>query len=240
MKQLNFKVNGQRQGVTVDPGSLILFVLSHDLGLRGPRFGSGMAQCGALAVITKRRAVQSRMVPAIAVGEAQVTTPKGLGTPEEPQPIQRAFIDEDGAQWGFCLSGVILTAKAVLDGKPDASDGQGINSVQCSTCHQDPNLAGAHTPPGSSDWRMPPLETPMIWQGLTDGQLCELLKDPKQNGQRSIRQVVEHTSTRVVLWGWNPGEGLTPPPMKLSEFQSRVTNWAATGPACPLEPGAGR
>jgi hypothetical protein len=114
------------------------------------------------------------------------------------------------------------------------SDGQGINSVQCSTCHQDHNLAGVHMPPGAPDWHLPPLETPMIWEGLNDGQLCELLKDPKQNGNRSIQQIVEHMSTPLVLWGWNPGEGRTPVPMKLGEFQARVRDWAAKGAACPI------
>jgi len=113
-------------------------------------------------------------------------------------------------------------------------DGRGVNSVQCSTCHQDHNLAGAHMPPGSPDWRLPPPETPMIWKGLTDGQLCELLKDPKQNGHRSVQQIVEHMTTPLVLWGWNPGEGRTPIPMKLSEFQARVRDWAGAGAACPV------
>src|ERR1700735_1525563 len=117
-------------------------------------------------------------------------------------------------------------------------DGQGVNSVQCSTCHQDHNLAGAHMPPGAPDWHLPPPETPMIWEGLTDGQLCELLKDPKQNGHRSLQQIVEHMSTPLVLWGWNPGEGRSAVPMKLSEFQARVRDWDAKGAACPAGTGA--
>jgi len=112
-------------------------------------------------------------------------------------------------------------------------DGQGTNSVKCSTCHQDHNLEGVHMPPGSPDWRLPPPETAMIWEGLTDSQLCRLLKDPRQNGHRTIQQIVEHMSTPLVLWGWNPGEGRTPIPMKLVEFQARVREWAAKGAACP-------
>jgi hypothetical protein len=112
-------------------------------------------------------------------------------------------------------------------------DGQGLNSVQCSTCHQDHNLAGAHTPPGAPDWHLPPPETPMIWEGLTDSQLCELLTDPKQNGHRNVQQIVEHMSTPLVLWGWNPGEGRSAVPMRLSEFQAHVKDWAAKGAACP-------
>jgi hypothetical protein len=112
--------------------------------------------------------------------------------------------------------------------------GRGINSVQCSTCHQDHNLAGLHMPPGSPDWHLPPPEMPMIWEGLTDGQVCELLKDPNQNGHRSLQQIVEHMSTPLVLGGWNPGEGRTPIPMKLSEFRARVRDWAAQGAPCPI------
>jgi hypothetical protein len=117
-------------------------------------------------------------------------------------------------------------------------DGQGLNSVKCSACHQDHNLAGMHMPPGSPDWRLPPPETPMIWEGLTDGQLCELLKDPKQNGHRTVQQIVEHMSTPLVLWGWNPGDGRSVVPMKLSAFKARVREWAAKGAACPTGTGA--
>jgi uncharacterized membrane protein len=74
----------------------------------------------------------------------------------------------------------------------------------------------------------------MIWEGLTDNQLCELLKDPRQNGHRSVRQIVEHMSTPLVLWAWKPGEGRTPVAMKLSEFQAHVRDWAANGAACPI------
>jgi hypothetical protein len=111
--------------------------------------------------------------------------------------------------------------------------GNGVNSVQCSTCHQDHNLVGAHMPPGAPDWRLPPPDTPMIWEGLTDSQLCELLKDPMQNGHRTVRQIVEHMSTPLVVWGWDPGQGRSAIPMKLSEFEARVQDWAMKGAACP-------
>jgi len=122
MKQIKLKVNGQNHTVNVDPDSPLLFVLSDELGLRGPRFGCGMAQCGSCTVIMRRQVVRSCVMPVKAVGEEEVTTLEGLGTPAKPHPIQQAFIDEGAAQCGFCLSGVILTAKAVLDGKPGASD----------------------------------------------------------------------------------------------------------------------
>jgi nicotinate dehydrogenase subunit A len=122
MKQIKLKVNGQHHTVNVDPDSPLLFVLSDELGLRGPRFGCGMAQCGSCTVIMRSQVVRSCVMPVKAVGQEEITTLEGLGTPAKPHPLQQAFIDEGAAQCGFCLSGVILTAKAVLDGKPGASD----------------------------------------------------------------------------------------------------------------------
>ncbi len=122
MKKITLRVNGQSYNVTVDPATPLLFVLNDDLELRGPRFGCGMAQCGACTVIMRGQVVRSCVMPVSAVGQNEVTTLEGLGTPEKPHPLQQAFIDEGAAQCGFCLSGVIMTAKAVLDVKPHASD----------------------------------------------------------------------------------------------------------------------
>ena len=122
MKQIKLKLNGQYYTINAEPDTPLLFVLTDELGLRGPRFGCGMAQCGSCTVITRGKVVRSCVTPVKAVGEEEIITLEGLGGPEKPHPIQQAFIDEGAAQCGFCLSGVILTAKAVLDGKPDASD----------------------------------------------------------------------------------------------------------------------
>ena len=111
--------------------------------------------------------------------------------------------------------------------------GFGVNAVKCSTCHQDHNLAGLHVPPGAPDWHLPSPDMPMIWEGLPDRQLCELLKDPQQNGHRSVEQIVEHMQTPLVLWGWHPGEGRAPVPMPQQEFLVKVREWAAKGAACP-------
>src|SRR6267154_3161090 len=122
MTKLSLKVNGRFYTLDIDPSTPLLFVLSDELGLRGPKFGCGMAQCGACTVILRGQVVRSCVMPVSAVGDDEVTTLEGLGTPEKPHPVQQAFIDEGAAQCGFCLSGVILTAKAVLDEKPNASD----------------------------------------------------------------------------------------------------------------------
>src|ERR1700722_1242434 len=122
MSEITLNVNGKQHTVAVDPETPLLFVLSDELRLRGPRFGCGMAQCGACTVIMRGQVVRSCVMPVKAVGQDEVTTLEGLGTPEKLHPIQQAFVDEGAAQCGFCLSGVILTAKAVLDVKPEASD----------------------------------------------------------------------------------------------------------------------
>jgi len=112
-------------------------------------------------------------------------------------------------------------------------DGEGIAGVKCSACHQDHNLPGLHVPPGAPDWHLPSPDMPMIWEGLSDRQLCELFKDPKQNGGRTVDRIVEHMSTPLVLWGWNPGEGRDPVPMPQQDFLSNVKEWATKGAACP-------
>lgn len=122
METFALKVNGREHSVTVDPETPLLFVLNDDLGLRGPRFGCGMAQCGACTVIMRGQVVRSCVMPVRAAGRDEITTLEGLGTPENPHPIQQAFIEEGASQCGFCLSGVILTAKVALDANPQASD----------------------------------------------------------------------------------------------------------------------
>jgi len=116
------KVNGKQHTVDVAPETPLLYVLSDELGLRGPKFGCGMAQCGSCSVILRGHVVRSCVMPVSSAGQDEVITLEGLGSLENPHPLQQAFIDEGAAQCGFCLNGVILTAKAVLDQKPQASD----------------------------------------------------------------------------------------------------------------------
>jgi len=134
MSILTLKVNGRSQTVDVDPATPLLFVLSDDLDLRGPKFGCGLGQCGACTVIANGQAIRSCVTPVSAVAQADITTLEGLGTADAPHPIQQAFIDEQAAQCGFCLSGVILTAKAFLDRNPRATDEQiqqALSGVLC-------------------------------------------------------------------------------------------------------------
>jgi hypothetical protein len=112
--------------------------------------------------------------------------------------------------------------------------GLGVTAEKCTTCHQDYNLAGLHMPPGAPGWRLPPAATPMIWQGRTDAEICKQIKDPKQNGHKSLEQIVAHmTADKLVAWAWNPGEGRSPIPMSHDEFSAKVKTWAAAGAPCP-------
>ena len=124
MSVLTLKVNGQSHTVDVDPTTPLLYVLSDDLALRGPKFGCGLGQCGSCTVIVRGRAIRSCVTPVSTVGDAEVTTLEGLGSVERPHPLQRAFIEEQAAQCGYCLNGVILTAKAFLDQNPKATGAQ--------------------------------------------------------------------------------------------------------------------
>jgi len=134
MAILNLNVNGTSRRVDVDPGTPLLYVLSDDLALRGPKFGCGLGQCGACTVIAGGQAIRSCVTPVSQVTQSAIVTLEGLGTAERPHPIQQAFIDEQAAQCGFCLSGVVLTAKAFLDRNPRATDDQihqALSGVLC-------------------------------------------------------------------------------------------------------------
>ena len=134
MGVMTLTVNGQRHTVDADPATPLLYVLSDDLQLNGPKFGCGLGQCGCCTVIVKGQAVRSCVTPVSTVAGGEVTTLEGLGTIDKPHPIQQAFIDEQAAQCGFCLNGVIMTAKAFVDRNPDATDAeihQAMSGVLC-------------------------------------------------------------------------------------------------------------
>src|SRR5262249_19851867 len=137
MSNLTLKVNGRTESVNVDPETPLLYVLSDDLGLRGPKFGCGLGQCGCCTVIVKGEAIRSCVTPVSAVAELEITTLEGLGAIEKPHAIQKAFIDGQAMQCGFCINGVILTAKAFLDRNPKATEPgirQAMSGVLC-RCH---------------------------------------------------------------------------------------------------------
>ena len=121
---ITLKVNGRTHTLDLEPATPLLYALSDDLELRGPKFGCGLGQCGACTVIVKGQAIRSCVTTVKSVENAEITTLEGLGTPEKPHPIQKAFIDEQAAQCGFCINGVIMTAKAFIDRNPKATPEQ--------------------------------------------------------------------------------------------------------------------
>jgi len=137
MATITLKVNGRPVTLDADPTTPLLYILSDDLALRGPKFGCGLGQCGSCTVIIKGQAVRSCVTAVSTVVGSEITTLEGLGSSEKPHPIQKAFIDEQSMQCGFCVNGVIMTAKAYLDRNPKASEAdirQAMSNVLC-RCH---------------------------------------------------------------------------------------------------------
>ena len=133
MSKVTLKVNGAPHTVDIEPSTPLLYILRNDLGLQGPRFGCGLGQCGACAVIVDGVAIRSCITPTSAV-KGEVTTLEGLAQHSVLHPIQQAWIDEQVPQCGFCQNGQIMTAKALLDRNPNPTDAQireGMNRTLC-------------------------------------------------------------------------------------------------------------
>jgi aerobic-type carbon monoxide dehydrogenase small subunit (CoxS/CutS family) len=130
---MELKVNGTAHRVDVDPSTPLLYVLRNDLGLQGPKFGCGLGQCGACSVIIGGAAVRSCVTPCSAV-KGEITTLEGLAKNGALHPVQRAWIEEQVPQCGFCQNGQIITAKVLLDKNPNPTDAQireGMNATLC-------------------------------------------------------------------------------------------------------------
>jgi nicotinate dehydrogenase subunit A len=131
---ISIKVNGRAHTLDLDPATPLLYALTDDLDLRGPKFGCGLGQCGACTVIVKGQAIRSCVTTLKSLEGQDVTTLEGIGTAAKPHPIQQAFLEEGAAQCGFCVNGVIMTAKAFLDKNPKASEAeiqQAMSGVLC-------------------------------------------------------------------------------------------------------------
>jgi len=124
MAKISLKVNGKAQAVDVDPSTPLLYVLRDDLGLKGPRFGCGLSQCGCCTVVVDGNAVRSCSMAVSNAQNRNITTLEGLGSVAHPHPLQKAFIDEQAAQCGYCMNGMIMNAKVLLDKNPRPTEGQ--------------------------------------------------------------------------------------------------------------------
>jgi hypothetical protein len=113
-------------------------------------------------------------------------------------------------------------------------DGKGKYALKCANCHQFTNLPGANLPPGNPNWHLPPPNMRMVFQGKTPGELARQLKDPKQNGGKTLEQIFHHVNEdKLVLWGWDPGDGRTKPPLTHDQFTKKMREWIDNGAVCP-------
>ena len=139
MPKYSFQLNGRAATVdSWDPAQPLLYVLRNDLGLHGPKFGCGLAQCGACTVLLDGKAVRSCVTPVRQAANHSVTTLEGLGTPENPDPVQAAFIAEQAAQCGYCTNGMIMAARSLLNQTPrptleQVKQGLAGNLCRCGT-----------------------------------------------------------------------------------------------------------
>jgi nicotinate dehydrogenase subunit A len=134
MAKLTLLVNGRRTTVEADPETPLLYVLRNDLGLRAAKFGCGLGQCGACTVLLKGREVRSCVMPVRAATLQPITTLEGLGTPARPHPLQAAFIEEQAAQCGYCIAGMVMTAAAMLNRTPRPTESQVKDALAGNLC----------------------------------------------------------------------------------------------------------
>jgi nicotinate dehydrogenase subunit A len=135
---ITLNLNGRARPVNSDPATPLLYVLRDELALNGAKFGCGLGQCGACTVMIGTEAAFSCLVPLGVVGARPVKTVEGLGSKHEPGPLQRAFIDEQAAQCGYCIAGMLMRAQALLERNPLPTDGEirrhmAVNLCRCGT-----------------------------------------------------------------------------------------------------------
>ena len=134
MAQITLNVNGKSRTVDTDPTTPLLYVLRDDLELNGPRFGCGLSQCGACTVIIDGNTVRSCSYPVSSAKNKQITTLEGLGTVAHPHALQAAFVEEQAAQCGYCMNGMIMTAKVLLEKNPRPSDDDIKRALEGNLC----------------------------------------------------------------------------------------------------------
>jgi len=122
MARISLKVNGKPRVVEADRNTPLLYVLRDNLSLHGPRFGCGLGQCGACTVLMEGSTMRSCMLPVSAAANKSITTLEGLGTAAHPHAIQAAFVEEQAPQCGYCMNGILMTAKVLLDKNPNPTD----------------------------------------------------------------------------------------------------------------------
>lgn len=136
---VHFSCNGKAQSVAADPDTPLIYVLRQSLGLTGTHLGCGLNQCGACNVLVDGQVVASCDTPLWSVAGKQVVTVEGLGSRDNPHPLQRAFIEEQAAQCGYCISGILISAAALLEANPNPNDTEIYTALDNNLCR-----CGAH------------------------------------------------------------------------------------------------
>jgi nicotinate dehydrogenase subunit A len=131
---ISLKVNGSTRSVEAEPDTPLLYVLRNDLELNGAKFGCGLAQCGACTVLINGAAVRSCVMPIGFLDQNEITTIEGLGTLEKPHPLQTAFIEEQAAQCGYCINGMIMSAADLLKRKPHPTEQDVRKALAANLC----------------------------------------------------------------------------------------------------------
>jgi hypothetical protein len=176
-----------------------------------------------------------------------------LGATDESKPVGTTAQDEAASRAAFLDAYKVLMHPRCLNCHPSGDaplqgddshvhaqnvkrgpDGKGLYALKCANCHQFANLSGLNMPPGNPNWHLPSPEMPLVFQGRTPAELARQLKDPKQNGGRTLEQLYHHVATdKLVLGGWDPGDGRTKPPLTHDEFARRIREWIDKGAAVP-------
>ena len=133
-QKFSLTVNGKAHAIEADPEMPLLYALKNDIGLNNPQFGCGLAQCGACTVHLDGQPIRSCITPISAVGNGKVVTMAGLGTPEKPHPIQKAYVEEQVPQCGYCINGWVMTAAALLNQKKKPTDDEIKNALTGLKC----------------------------------------------------------------------------------------------------------
>ena len=133
-KTIALRVNGSTVSVTAVPDTPLLYILRNDLALNGPKYGCGLGECGACTVILDGVAARSCVIPVAGAEGREVVTLEGLGSSSSPHPVQQAFIDEQAAQCGYCMNGMIMTAKALLDRNPTPTQDEARRALSGNLC----------------------------------------------------------------------------------------------------------
>lgn len=199
------------------------------------------------------QAPQSALAPAPAARAFASTNVPATTEPDAANPATPAASHDAAAQAAFLRAWTVFNSPRCRNCHPagDAPlqgddshvhiqnvkrgpDGHGLYGMKCNTCHQLTNTPGDNMPPGNPKWGLPPANMKMVIVGETPGQFCRQLKDPAQNGGRTLAQIITHVaSDDLVGWAWNPGDGRAPPPLTRPEFANAVREWVKNGAACP-------